>query len=64
MKYEKTLMSVDEFCEYMGIGKTKAKEMTSDPSSKFVVRVGRRVFIHKELLDDELKKNAKYQITM
>ena len=48
MELEKTLLSVEEFCT----------------SCKYVVRVGRRVLIHKELLDAELKKSAKLQLKM
>lgn len=59
-----TLMTFEEFCKYLKIGKTKARELISNPSCKYVVRIGRRVFIHKELLDAELKKNAKFQLTM
>lgn len=40
MGTEKTLLSVDEFCDYMGIGKTKARELISNPNCKYVVRVG------------------------
>ena len=61
---EKTLLSFNEFCSYTGIGKTKARELTKSPDCKFVVRIGRRVFIHKELFDAELKKNAKFQLRM
>jgi len=64
LEYEKTLMTVDEFCNYVGIGKTKARELISNPNCKYVVRIGRRVFIHKELFDEELKKNAKFQLKM
>ena len=61
---EKKLLSVDEFCSYVGIGKTKAREMLANPCCKYVVRIGRRVFVHKELFDEELKKSAKFQLTM
>ena len=64
MEYEKNLMTIDEFCKYVGIGKTKAREMISNPCCKYVVRIGRRVFIHTELFDDELKKSAKFQLTL
>ena len=60
MGCEKSLLSVDEFCQYVGIGKTKAREMLANPCCKYVVRIGRRVFVHKELLDEELKKSAKF----
>ena len=64
LEFEKTLLSVEEFCTYLGIGKTKARELLSNPSCKYVVRIGRRVLIHKELLDAELKKSAKFQLKM
>ena len=51
MGCEKTLLSVSEFCVYVGIGKTKAREMLANPCCKYVVRIGRRVFVHKELFD-------------
>ncbi|MGN9171749.1 excisionase [Lachnospiraceae bacterium HCP1S3_A8] len=61
---DKILLSVEEFREYLGIGKTKAKEIINRPDCKFVVRIGRRVMVHKELLDAELKKNAKFQLKL
>lgn len=64
MDVNKTLLSINEFCSYVGIGKTKAREMISNPRCKYVVRIGRRVFVHKELFDEELKKTAKYQLVM
>ena len=53
MELEKTLLSVEEFCTYMGIGKTKARELLSNPGCKYVVRIGRRVLIHKELFPSD-----------
>lgn len=64
MESDKALLSIEEFCGYLNIGKTKAREIINRPDCKFVVRIGRRVLIHKELLDAELKKNAKFQLTM
>lgn len=58
------LLTVSEFAQYLGIGKTKAREIIHNTTCKFVVRVGRRVFVHKELLNEELKKNAKFQLVM
>ena len=51
MEYERNLMTIEEFCKYVGIGKTKAREMISKPGCKYVVHIGRKVFIHKELFD-------------
>lgn len=58
------LITFKDFCEYLQIGETKARELISLPSCRYVVRIGRRVLIHKDLLDEDLKKNAKYRLTM
>lgn len=58
------LMSFPQFKDYLKLGDTKAREIISRPDCTFVVRVGRRVLIHKELLDQQLVKTAKYQLTM
>ena len=39
MELEKTLLSVEEFCTYMGIGKTKARELLSNPGCKYVLDI-------------------------
>ena len=38
--------------------------MTIEEFCKYVVHIGRKVFIHKELFDEELKKSAKFQLTL
>ena len=59
MEYERNLMTIEEFCKYVGIGKTKAREMISKPGCKYVVHIGRRVFIHKELFDANTSKTTR-----
>ncbi|MCD8397941.1 MAG: helix-turn-helix domain-containing protein [Lachnospiraceae bacterium] len=54
MKNEKALLNVNEFCEYLGIGKTKARELLSDTKNGFTVRIGYRLYAHKERLDEWL----------
>ena len=39
MEYERNLMTIEEFCKYVGIGKTKAREMISKPGCKYVVHI-------------------------
>ena len=58
------LMSFENFCSYMGIGETKARELISRVDCRYVVRIGRRVLIHKDLLDAELEKAAKFRLTL
>lgn len=50
-KVTKALLNVQEVCEYLGIGKTKARELLLSPESNFTVRIDKRIFAHKELLD-------------
>lgn len=59
---EKTLLNIDEFCAYLGIGKTKAREILKRPDSSFTIRIGNRLYANKNLLDEYLAKCAKYQI--
>jgi len=49
--YSKALLNVKEFCEYLGIGQTKARELLTDPRNGFTVRIGNRLYAHKGKLD-------------
>ncbi len=55
MKENKTdtraLLNVKELCVYLGIGQTKARELLSNPTNGFTVRIGNRVYAHKGKLD-------------
>jgi len=55
---DKVLLNVHEVCEYLGIGKTKARELLLSPDSDFTIRIGRRIFAHKKLLDEWLLRKA------
>ena len=48
---EKALLNVKEMCDYLGIGQTKARELLADPKNKFTVRIGNRLYAHKQRLD-------------
>ena len=50
----KALLNVKEFCKYLGIGQTKARELLTDPRSSFTVRIGCRLYAHKGKLDEWL----------
>lgn len=54
MKEEKALLNIKEFCMYLGIGQTKARELLNDPSSKYTVRIGNRLYANKRKLDEWL----------
>lgn len=48
---DKALLNVKEFCAYLGIGETKARELLTDPMNGFTVRIGNRLYAHKGQLD-------------
>ena len=58
------LMSFQEYCNYLQISERTGRKLISNPKCKYVVRIGKKVLIHKEILADELKRAAKYQIAL
>lgn len=52
---DKALLNVDEFCAYLGIGQTKARELLHTPRIGFVVRIGNRLYAHRRKLDEWLE---------
>lgn len=36
------LLNINEFCDYLGIGETKARELLHDPGNGFTVRIEKR----------------------
>ena len=61
---DKALLNLNEFGEYLGIGKTKAREILKRPDSPFTVRIGNRLYANKKALEEYLDRCAKYQISM
>jgi len=52
---EKVLLNVKEMREYLGIGETKTRELLRNPENGFTIRIGNRLYAHKEKLDSWLK---------
>jgi hypothetical protein len=61
---DKTIMSLKEVCAYTGWGQTKVRKILTKPENTFTIRLGNRLYVHKELFDEYLIKCAKYQITL
>lgn len=57
---DKILLNVKEVSKYLGIGETKAREILRNPNSGFTVRIGNRLYAHKEKLDLWLKNQITY----
>lgn len=51
---DKALLNMQEFCDYLGIGETKARELLKQPRNGFSVKIGSRWYAHKLRLDDWL----------
>lgn len=54
VKTDKALLNIQEFCDYLGIGETKARELLKKPRNGFSVKIGARWYAHKVRLDDWL----------
>ena len=58
-KYDnKALLTVKEMCDYLSISQTKARELLADADNGFTVRIGYRLYAHKQSLDNWLLKNT------
>lgn len=50
----KALLSVTEFCDYLEIEQTKARQLLADPKNGFTIRIGNRLYAHKGKVDEWL----------
>lgn len=48
---EKALLNINEFCEYLGVGKTKAREILKAPRNGFALKIGSKWFVSRDALD-------------
>lgn len=55
---EKVLLNLKEFCQYLGIGETKARELLTKTNNNYMVRIGNRLYANKILLDKWLLSNS------
>ena len=57
-KENKMLLDIDEFCECLGIGKTKARELLKTPRNGFALKIGSKWYVHKGRLEEWLLKEC------
>ena len=48
----KKLLNVKEFCAYLEIGQTKARELLTKKNNPYTVRIDGRLYANKTLLDE------------
>lgn len=51
---DKALLNISEFCAYLGIGETKARELLKTPRNGFSMQIGAKWYAHKDRLDQWL----------
>ena len=51
LETEKVLLNVEETAKYLNLGITKTREIMKANEGTFVLRIGRRQYAHKILLD-------------
>ncbi len=59
---DKALLNLKEFCQYLGIGETKARELLTKTDNNFTIRIGNRLYANKIQLDKWLLYNSGNQI--
>ena len=47
----KALLNINEFCDYLGIRPTKARELLKEPRNGFALKIGAKWYVHKQRLD-------------
>lgn len=57
-KKEKALLNISEYCEYLGLGKTKARELLRNPRCSYSIRIGNRLYANKKKLDEWIEQNT------
>ena len=55
---EKALLNLKEFCQYLNIGQTKAREILKKQNNTFTVRIGNRLYANKILLDKWINEQS------
>ena len=64
-KFEnKILLTIPELMEYTGFGEKKIRKILNNPKSTYTIRNGNRLYAHKELFDEYIKKCAKLGLTL
>lgn len=59
---DKILLNVKEFCQYLNIGETKAREYLTKPDSTYALRIGNRLYAFKPQLDKYIEQCIKNKV--
>ena len=61
---DKILLSIKDVMNMTGLGEKKVRQILKNPKSTYTVRNGNRLYAHKELFEDYVKKCAKFGLTL
>ncbi len=56
--WEKCTLTIEEAAAYFGIGQNKLRELTDDPSCKFVLWVGTKRLIKRRMFEEYLDRTS------
>ena len=59
MEMEKALLDFKETCAYLGLGKTKIREMMTDNNCSWSLKIGRNWYANKQNLDAWLNRQCR-----
>ena len=60
--WEKELLTIKEASVYFGIGRNRLYKMANDQDCKFVLFVGQKILIKREILEQYLESSTTYSI--
>jgi hypothetical protein len=60
----KLLLTIPELMEYTGFCEKKVRQLLNNPKSTFTIRNGNKLYAHKELFEEYVKKCAKLGLTL
>ena len=58
---EKVLLTFKETCAYLGLGKTKTREIMNDKNCSWSLKIGRNWYANKRNLDSWLNRQCRIQ---
>lgn len=60
----KLLLTIPELMDYTGFGEKTIRRIINSPTSNFTIRNGVKLYVHRELFEEYIKKCAKFQLTL
>lgn len=61
---EKIMLTLKEVCECTGWSESSVRRIAANKNNNFVIRLGNKIYFHKQLFNEYLVKCAKYNIAI